>query len=52
LFIQGTKSLRDSVEVRLGLAITRKLCQMMGGEVTVSSEPGKGSVFAVRLPAG
>jgi signal transduction histidine kinase len=36
----------------LGLAISRKLARMMGGDVTVSSEPGKGSVFAVRLPGG
>jgi signal transduction histidine kinase len=36
----------------LGLAITRKLARMMGGDVTVKSEPGKGSVFTVRLPAG
>jgi signal transduction histidine kinase len=36
----------------LGLAITRKLARMMGGDVTVSSEPGKGSVFTVQLPAG
>jgi signal transduction histidine kinase len=35
----------------LGLAITRKLARMMGGDVTVASEPGKGSVFTVRLPA-
>jgi adenylate cyclase len=35
----------------LGLAITRKLARMMGGDVTVTSEPGKGSVFTVRLPA-
>jgi signal transduction histidine kinase len=36
----------------LGLAITRKLARMMGGDVTVRSEPGKGSVFTVRLPGG
>jgi adenylate cyclase len=35
----------------LGLAITRKLARLMGGDVTVASEPGKGSVFTVRLPA-
>src|SRR5262249_52017716 len=35
----------------LGLSITRKLARMMGGDVTVTSEPGKGSVFTVRLPA-
>src|SRR5260221_14170530 len=34
----------------LGLAITRKLARMMGGDVTMTSEPGKGSVFTVRLP--
>jgi adenylate cyclase len=33
----------------LGLAISRKLARMMGGDVTVTSEPGKGSVFTVRL---
>jgi signal transduction histidine kinase/DNA-binding response OmpR family regulator/HAMP domain-containing protein len=35
----------------LGLAITRRLSRMMGGDVTVTSELGKGSTFAVRLPA-
>jgi len=34
----------------LGLALSRKLACMMGGDVTVTSEPGKGSVFTVRLP--
>jgi signal transduction histidine kinase len=36
----------------LGLAISRKLARMMGGDVTVTSELGKGSVFTVRLPGG
>ena len=36
----------------LGLAISRKLARLMGGDVTVTSEPGKGSVFTVRLPCG
>jgi signal transduction histidine kinase/DNA-binding response OmpR family regulator len=35
----------------LGLAITRRLCRMMGGDVTVTSELGKGSTFTIRLPA-
>jgi signal transduction histidine kinase/putative methionine-R-sulfoxide reductase with GAF domain len=36
----------------LGLALSRKLARMMGGDVTVTSEMGKGSVFTVRLPGG
>jgi signal transduction histidine kinase len=35
----------------LGLAITRRLACMMGDDVTVTTEPGKGSVFTVRLSA-
>jgi signal transduction histidine kinase len=35
----------------LGLALSRKLARMMGGDVTVASERGKGSIFTVRLPA-
>lgn len=34
----------------LGLAISRHFCQMMGGEIFVTSEPGVGSIFTVRLP--
>jgi Histidine kinase-, DNA gyrase B-, and HSP90-like ATPase len=53
----GLGEIRDSLTARryggtgLGLALSRKLARMMGGDVTVASEPGKGSVFTVRLPS-
>jgi signal transduction histidine kinase/DNA-binding response OmpR family regulator len=34
----------------LGLAISQRFCELMGGGITVSSEPGKGSTFTMRLP--
>jgi signal transduction histidine kinase len=35
----------------LGLALSRNLCRMMGGEITVESEVGQGSCFTMRFPA-
>lgn len=41
---------RKQTGTGLGLYITRRLARAMGGDVTVSSVPGAGSTFLLRLP--
>lgn len=50
-FERAVSNEQDEAGAGLGLAITRRLIDLLGGSITVQSTPGKGTRFAVRLPA-
>lgn len=52
-FTQLDNAERDRLHgTGLGLAIVRRLCRLLGTDVTLRSTPGRGSVFAFTLPLG
>ncbi len=51
-FYRGTEAQSQQIHGNgLGLSIVRSIVEAHGGQVTVTSTPGKGSAFAIHLPA-
>lgn len=49
-FYRGTNGMQNAEGVGLGLALVRSIVKAHGGDVWVESQPGQGSIFALRLP--
>jgi signal transduction histidine kinase len=51
-FFRSDSTRREVAGAGLGLAVASRIATALGGSLTVESEPGRGSRFRVRLPAG